>query len=213
MHNHTTQPPFGEKSPQGQPAPQAAPVLQSGSTTIALAERHEALWLSLAALHKDIVALGAKKPNASTTDAARIVAEGLLSDCAPFIRQRRERLPVAALDLAGLAVQLGQALAALEDWESRHTSWDQRFNCRIWTLQSGYRPILRLRPPAAALKAARSPYDEIRPKLLLRLQQREHGAYEKGFRAGLAARSGAPADANASLAEPAQTYPRLRSLG
>ncbi|MGV8831555.1 MAG: hypothetical protein ACOH2N_06225 [Devosia sp.] len=53
--------------------------------TAALAERHEALWLSLCALHKDITALGVKKPNAPTTQAVRIAAEALLSDCAPFI--------------------------------------------------------------------------------------------------------------------------------
>lgn len=70
--------------------------------------------------------LGAKKPNADVSDALRISAEGLLSDCAPFIRQRGERLPVAAPDLMGLAAQLGQALAALEAWESRHTSWDEQ---------------------------------------------------------------------------------------
>jgi|GEM_PF-779899 hypothetical protein len=213
MHNHTTKPPFGEKSPQGQPAAQAAPGPEPGYTTTALAERHEALWLNLSALHKDIVALGAKKPNAPTADAVRIVAEGLLSDCAPFIRQRRERLPVAALDLAGLAVQLGQALAALEDWESRHTSWDERFNCRIWRLHRGYRPIMRLKPPAAALTFQRTDFDDLRGKLAVRIERRERGAYEQGFEAGRAARAGAPADPTTVVSDPAQTYPRLRSLG
>ena len=209
MRAHTTKPPFGEPSPQGQPAPQAERVPKAGTTTIAVAERHEALWLNLSALHKDIVALGAKRPNAPVSEAVRIAAEGLLSDGAPFIRQRRERLPVAAPDLAGLAVQLGQALAALEDWESRHTGWDERFNCRIWTLHSGYRPIMRLKPPAAALTFHRTAHEDVRGKLVVRMQQRERGVYEQGFRAGLAARSAAPA---AAPAEPAQTYPRLRSL-
>ncbi|MFO3796924.1 MAG: hypothetical protein ACK8QZ_06515, partial [Anaerolineales bacterium] len=103
-------------------------------TTQAMAERHEALWISLSALHKDIIALGAKKPQAPVSEAVRISAESLLSDCAPFIRRRGERLPVAAPDLAGLAVQLGQALAALEAWESLHTVMDARFNCRMWNL-------------------------------------------------------------------------------
>jgi hypothetical protein len=157
MPTQTSRPPFAPGA-QGQPAGQAAPApaQSEGYTTKPQADRHEALWLSLSALHKDTVALGAKKPNADVSDALRISAEGLLSDCAPFIRQRRERLPVAAPDLSGLAAQLGQALAALENWESRHTSWDERFNCRVWRLDRGYLPIMRLKPPAAALKAERT---------------------------------------------------------
>ena len=183
------QPPSGANSPQGQKAAQAAPVLEPGTTTIVLAERHEALWLALSALHKDVVALGAKKPDAPVSDALRVTAEGLLGDGAPFMRRRGERLPGAAPDLAGLAVQLGQALAALEDWESRHTSWDEQFNCRIWTLHDRYRPIMRLKPPAAALRAERDSHEDLSAKLVLRMQQREHGAYQRGFEAGLAARA------------------------
>jgi hypothetical protein len=210
MPTQTSQPPFAPGA-QGQPAGQAAsaPAPSKGYTTKAQAERHEALWLSLAALHKDTVALGAKKPNADVSDALRISAEGLLSDCAPFIRQRRERLPVAAPDLAGLAAQLGQALAALESWESRHTSWDERFNCRIWTLHSGYLPIMRLKPPAAALKFERTDHIDIRDKLDRLIEGRKRTAYENGFAAGRAARAGVP---EVATAPKPQTYPRLRTL-
>ena len=209
MATPTDQPPFGPKGPQGQPAAQAAPRTNPGSTTQALAERHEALWLSLTAFHKDIVALGAKKPEASVSEPVRISAEGLLSDCAPFTRKRNERLPVAARDLAGLAVQLGQALAGLDAWESLHTTWDERFKCRIWNLHSGYLPIMRLKPPAAALKHERTDYADLRNKLVLRMEQRERGMYQKGFEAGRAARAGAPAPQTDSAE---QTYPRLRRL-
>lgn len=84
MPQTKAQPSFGETSPQDQPAPQAASERppREGHTTRLMAERHEALWLSLAALHKDAVALGAKKPTAPVSDALRISAEGLLSDCA-----------------------------------------------------------------------------------------------------------------------------------
>lgn len=34
----------------------------------ALAERHEALWLRLSSLHKDICAIAAKKPEAAVGD-------------------------------------------------------------------------------------------------------------------------------------------------
>jgi hypothetical protein len=215
MPTHTSPASFGQ-TPQDQPAPQAAPhpTLREGTTTRAQAERHEALWLSLAALHKDTTALGAKKPDAPVSDAMRISAEGLLSDCAAFTRKRNERLPVAAPDLAGLAAQLGQALAALELWEARHTTWDTRFNCRIWTLHKGYLPIMRLHPPAAALKFKRENGDDIRNNLGRLIQNSQRAAYEAGFSAGRAARQGqAPATlAPEAPAASTETYPRLRPL-
>jgi hypothetical protein len=216
MTKPKAQPPFAPGA-QDQPAVQAAPDSprpREGHTTRPLAERHEALWLSLAALHKDTVALGARKPASPVSDALRISAEGLLSDCAPFIRQRGERLPVAAPDLMGLAAQLGQALAALESWESRHTSWDARFDCRVWILHSGYLPIMRLKPPAAALKFERTDTAEIRDKLTRLIDARRRAAYQDGFAAGRAARAGESSDAPAPSAEEgaSQTYPRVRRL-
>ena len=177
--------------------------------THALAEHHEALWLSLTALHKDIVALGAKKPGAAVSEAVRIAAEGLLSDILPFTRQRGDRFPVAAADLGGLAVQLGQALAGLERWESLNTTWDERYKCRIWHVDGPYLPIMRLKPPAAALKHQRDDMSLIRAKLVLRLDQRTRGAYQEGFEAGRAARIGAPEPEPEAAP---QTYPRLSTL-
>ncbi|WP_332688764.1 hypothetical protein [Devosia sp.] len=195
------------------------------STTQALAERHEALWLSLSALHKDMIALGAKKPQALVSEPVRVSAEGLLSDCAPFIRRRGERLPVAAPDLAGLAVQLGQALAALDAWESLHTIMDARFNCKMWNLDGNNVPVMRLKPPTAVLNQPRTDYKGRRDKLGGMIQARIRGAYKDGFDAGRAARIGPPADGayppGEGDAEPAdagayrrpeQTNPRLRLL-
>ena len=184
-----------------------------------LAERHEALWLAVTALHKDVLALGAKKPTAPVSEIVRIQAESLLSDCAPFIRQRRERLPVAAGDLAGLAVQLGQALAGLDAFESQHTIWDDRFACRLWQVAGANLPVKRLKPPSAAMAMPRRDMADLRHKLAQRIDGRQRAAYEEGFAAGRAARQGMPdpADQHADFAPPApemaaQTYPRLRSL-
>jgi len=107
-------------------------------------------------------------------------------------------------------VQLGQALAGLERWESLNTTWDERYKCRIWRLHSGYLPIMRLKPPAAALKE-RHDMSDIRIKLALRLDQRNRGAYQDGFKAGRAARVGAPEPEPAPEAAP-QTYPRVFSF-
>lgn len=209
MPTHTTQPSFGQ-TPQDHPAAQGASgPTEPGHTTAAVAERHEALWLSLTALHKDIVALGAKKPDASVSDPARITAEALLSDCASFTRKRNERLPVAAPELAGLAVQLGQALAGLEAWESRHTGWDERFNCRIWTLSRGYLPIMRLKPPAAALKFQRDDVDVLRAKLDERFAGLRLRDFYNGFGAGRRAERESRPLAEVE-GEWQKTYPRLR---
>lgn len=221
MPPHTTQPPFAPGA-QGQPAGQAASAPPAGKTTHAMAERHEALFLALAALHKDVIALGAKKPGATVPEGLRVTVEGLLSDCAPFARRRGERLPVAAGDMAGLAAQLGQALALLEAFESRHTVTDERFNCRMWRVAGPDLPVMRLKPPAAALQR-RVDMADVRQKLAERIDGRNRAIYQEGFKAGLAARQGPPSDipraggapvpdSQADFGQGQQTYPRLRRL-
>jgi hypothetical protein len=66
---------------------------------------------------------------------------------------------------------------------------------------------MRLKPPAAALKFKRTNYAELREKLVWRMERREQGAYEDGFKAGRAARLGPPPG------ETTPTYPRAISLG
>ena len=46
--------------------------------SIPLAERHEALWLRLSTLHKDICAIAAKKPEATVGETERATAEAVL---------------------------------------------------------------------------------------------------------------------------------------
>ena len=206
MPTQTTQPSFGQ-TPQDQPAPQAAPVPKAGHTTRTVAERHEALFLALAALHKDVLALGSKRPGAPVPEGLRIASEGLLSDSTPFASGRRNRLPAAAPDMAGLAVQLGQAQALLEAWEAQRSYVDSRWNCRMWRLDRGQLPIMRLKPPLAAIPV---PVDMsgLREKLARRIQGKRNTDFERGFRAGRAARQGKPL---AEIEEEyKETYPRLR---
>lgn len=209
MPPHTTQPPFAPGA-QTQPAEQAEPAPPPGKTTRAMAERHEALFLALTALHKDVLALGSKRPGAPVPQGLRIAAEGLLSDCAPFARGKGERLPVAAEDMAGLAVQLGRALAQLETWESQRSYVDARYNCRMWRATSGQQPIMRLKPPLAALPKEHLYIAELREKLVRRIENKATADLERGFRAGRAARQGKPlAEIEEEFKE---TYPRLRLL-
>jgi hypothetical protein len=163
-------------------------------TTHVLAERHEALWLRLAALHKDIAALAAKRPAAAVGDSERILAEGLMTETRPFLL-RQDRLPVAAPLLAGLAVQLGQVLAQLEDYENRHAFWDAARGLRCWRLGDGTMPVLRLRQGGRAAEPEGKGKGELREKLARLIQIRERSLFEDGFRKGQAARFGPPADA------------------
>lgn len=211
MPTQTSRPPFAPGA-QGQLAPQAAPAAKSGEhhVTHALAERHEAVWLALAALHKDVLALGAKKLTAPVPEILRIAAEGLLSDCVPFGPSRRGRLPVAASDMGGLAVQLGQALARLDAWESQRSFLDPQLGCRMWLVAGTRLPIMRLRPPAAALPKAHRDMADLRQKLAQRIDGQRSGDFQRGFEAGRAARQGKPlAEIEAEFK---RTYPRLRLL-
>ena len=179
--------------------------------THALAERHEALWLRLNALHKDICAMAAKKPEAPVGETERILAEGLLSDIRPFLAGRKkEALPVAAPLLAGLAVQLGQMLAKLDDFENRHAAWDARQNCRCWCVDGEPFPVARLRQSVAIAPLTTSRGENIRDKLWERIMAQRRQAFEAGFIAGRNARLGPPerSDDRAAFALAEKTYPR-----
>jgi len=180
-----------------------------------LAERHEALWLRLSALHKDIVAIAAKKPNAPVGEAVRVTAEGLISDCAPFGRKTGELLPVVARDFSGLAVQLSQALARLDAFENAHAFWDHKNGCRVWRIQGQHIPIARLRQNAAVVPPTTYKGEDMRQALVRRIERHERQIFENGFRKGRAARLGAPQSDAQSPAEAGegQFYPRVRTLG
>lgn len=182
---------------------------QPPRTTQSLALRHEALWLALTALHRDVAALAKKHPGTSVSEPVRIAAEGLLADGAPFLPRPRQRLPVAAPDLMGLAVQLGQALAGLEAWETGHSFWDAGQACRCWRVGGAGLPVMRLRPKVAPPPTTHNG-TSMRDALVRRIEQRRAGDFEAGFAAGRAARQGRPVAA--IQAEAQKTYPHLRRL-
>lgn len=163
-----------------------------------LAERHESLWLRLSALHKDICAIAAKKPEAPVGNIERATVEGLISDCRPFLKKPADRLPVAAQNFAGLAVQLGQVLAALEDFENRHAFWDGKANCRVWRVGGQTLPVARLRAEVPPFELKTYKGRDMRAELVKLMNAKESRIYEAGFAAGRAARLGPPpADENA----------------
>lgn len=185
-------------------------------TTHILAERHEALWLRLTTLHRDVSALAAKKPEALVGDSVRIVAEGLIAECWPFLIQQKTALPVAAPLLAGLAVQLGQALAQLEVFENRHAFWDGAQGLRCWRVCGEPLPIGRLRQVGRVAAGTSNGDSALREKFMRMMKNRKRFLYQEGFRKGQAARLGPP---DAAALEPGwldtdeETYPPPAQAG
>lgn len=180
-------------------------------TTHILAEQHERLWLTLTALHSDLASLASRRAGLAVGETVRVTAESLLSDCAPFADGHR--LPVAAADVAGLLVQLGQALAWLDAYEARHAFWNPGQKARCWRVAKGDLVVMRLRPEIAPPPTDYKGQD-LRSKLSEQFQRRWSGAYEDGFAAGRAARQGKPELSAETGAAPdvAHSYPRLRRL-
>lgn len=97
-----------------------------------------------------------------------------------------------------------ESIEAAKPWvERRH------LNCRIWVLQRGYQPILRLNPPAVALKFQRTDMDALRVKLDERFAGLRLRDFYNGFSAGRRTEREGLALADIE-AEWQQTYPRLR---
>jgi hypothetical protein len=133
----------------------ARPGRKLPKVTHALAARHEALWLRLVALHRQVAAVAGRRPQAPVGRHTANVAEGLLRDALPFLA-RGDVLPMAAPDHGGLATQLGEALAELDAWEAANSAWRADLNALVWTVP-GARPlpVQRLRP---RLSAAATPH-------------------------------------------------------
>lgn len=157
-----------------------------------LAERHESLWLRLSALHKDICAIAAKKPEAPVRKhRAGHGGKGLISDCRPFLKRPADRLPVAAQNFAGLAVQLGQVLAY---WRILRIAafWDGKAGCRCWRVAGASLPVARLRQAVPPFELKTFKGRDMRAALAKLMESKESRVYEAGFAAGRAARLGPP---------------------
>lgn len=184
-------------------------------TTRGMAERHEVLFVRMTALHKTCLALATKKPGAAASEGVRIEAENLLGDCVPFSMTRRYHLEMAAPDLGGLAAQLAQAIALLDEWQSRHTFHHTIYNCLMWNVgESSRLPVMRLKPPKAALPPKRD-ITVMRAKLAKLIDAKNKRIYDEGFKAGLGARVGKtenPQENQSPEPENEQSFPRIRSL-
>ena len=143
------------------------------------ADRHEALFLRLAALARQTDAVAARRPQVPVPEDVRQLAEAALYESRGFRQHRRKGgiLP-AAPHYGGLSAQLGLALAEMTGFEARHTRWDGALKAQMWLVEGEPLPVRRLMPrlaaplPPPAEDARRAAYMlDLRNKLAKRIEQ------------------------------------------
>jgi hypothetical protein len=160
------------------------------------AQRHEALYLRLAALLRQAEAVAARRPDTAVPDAMRALAETLVYDARAFTGtgggRRPAGLPAVPPAYGGLAAALGEAFAGLEAFELRHTRWDAGLKCVVWRTSEGPQPVQRLHPEPAAPPASKKGESEMLKKVRQMIIRGREGAYDNGYRAGYLAGAGTP---------------------
>jgi hypothetical protein len=152
------------------------------SVSEARARRHEALVVRLEALLRELRPLAARRPEGRVAEAMRTAAEGLLADTMYFLpRRRREVLPVAARRLGPLAVQLGQARAALEAFELVHAGWSNKLKAFAWHTRGGPVAVGRLRPEGIVEADADKLGKRRHAEILRQFESRIERAYDEGY--------------------------------
>ncbi|MGV8854954.1 MAG: hypothetical protein ACOH2L_09895 [Devosia sp.] len=167
------------------------------------ADAHEALFLRLAALTKQVEAMAARRPAAPVPEGLAVLAEGALYEARQFAERRHRRdLPVAAPHCGALAAQLATVLAGLVAFEARRSRWDGVLQAQIWQLKGEPRPVplRRLRPKLDTAA------QEGRDNDMVQLQ----AAIERRIKAITKGRRDEPVLARTYAPRPArQTYPRV----
>jgi hypothetical protein len=154
------------------------------TVTPLMAERHERLVLRLDALLRELRPLAVRHPEAPGNESLRATAEALLFDiCRLLPRRGRVPFPAAAETLAPLVVQLGQAMAALDAFEVRHSLWSAKDQAYVWRLGAGRgQPVARLRPRLAPpAEGDRRGNERLRRELIRRIEAKADEAYARGY--------------------------------
>lgn len=147
-----------------------------------MADRHETVFLRLAAIAQRVDAMAVKHPAGAVPEVVRVLAETALFESHGFVQHRRKGgLVGAAPHLGALSVQLGAALAIMVGFEGRHTSWDPAQQRLFWLVEGATLPVRRLLPgPSGGAKAgnakpgatlSRPDMADLRHKLAQRLDQ------------------------------------------
>jgi hypothetical protein len=182
------------------------PQFTTGATPVggAVATLHETLYPRMAALLKQAEAHAARHPKMTVDPRTEQLAGRLMLLARRLGHRRVERpalpapspapLPVPAppppplpvLSWAGLAAELGQAMAALDAFEAAHCVWDRRLGGYAWALpEGGRRSVARLRPPVAPDGVDQEQSDRRKQEFTRMFMLRIQEAREEGFRIGL----------------------------
>jgi len=155
------------------------------------AEAHEALWPRLAVLSRQVEAMALRHPGAAIPAATLALARRLIGEAQAFSRQPLPRPgpEAAAGEAAGLAAQLGQALATLDAFEVANSHWEPGMACIVWTLRDQPLPVARLRQKVARplqTEKDRREHERMRDAILRRIEERADNAYAEGYAHGAA---------------------------
>lgn len=138
----------------------------ANSLTPGRAARHEALFVRIEALVKQLEPVARSKPGQEVSAPVRSLAEDLLFEAREFRPRGERRGLVAALpDHAGLLAQLGQAVARLAAFEADHTGVNEA-STLCWLFTDGaQQPVQRLHPAAPPKPPTDRELEELREKL------------------------------------------------
>lgn len=153
--------------------------------TTARAARHEALYLRLVALEKQVTPIAGKKPELALPGSVLGAARDLLVQVQALLgkRQKLMGVPGGGMDYATLGIALAEARTALDAFEAAHTYWDHGRKCLVWVIEPGEaQPVKRLLPPEGESKPAPNPESERARKELTRLIIARYSAgYDQGY--------------------------------
>jgi len=160
-----------------------------------LARMHEALYPRLETLARQVEAIAARKPEAEVPPETRTAAEAQLFESQKFGARGGRRSSRALLPAPDTATALGQALAGLDAFETRHSGWSEKHQCFVWLLPRGVlKPVARLKPHANVAAGPESDKRAafMRAEIIRRIQAK----YDEGYDAAMEAmgRSGGSTD-------------------
>ncbi len=159
--------------------------MTSSKLTRRKADRHEAVYVRLARLARQIEAMALRQPALGVPDSLRVAAETLLYDLAPFLPGPRG-LGAAAPDMAGLAAQLGQGLAGLDVFEAVNTAWNPEIKARVWLLPGKPLVVRRHHPATTRIETdqQRQAMTAMRSTVYAQLNRKAAQSYREGYEDG-----------------------------
>ncbi|MDB5538555.1 MAG: hypothetical protein JWQ89_282 [Devosia sp.] len=155
---------------------------------------HERLHPRIAALLKQVERVAARRPAQPVPEESLKLSRTLCREAAKLLGREGRGIGVPAgpagpgLDHGGLAVALGQAIAALEAFEAEHSGQSKKLGHAIWQIDGPPMPVTRLLPKGHGGKEVktRDPEAERNRREVYRLiMGRFKAGYDEGYQAAM----------------------------